>query len=224
MTSPFTHAPLTHNHHQPTGQPPGAGPYSGYPYTGYSGYSQPPPPAAETSQTNGTRPTSTAEETGGTGELNDVYEAAQHILKTINFGSLLQLPSNENDTTADGPAADGSAGENPANTGMPVEHSDNQLVDDPSVGAGIMTGGDAGALDGVDESQRAELQAQLALLSVQLTDLAQEMQAEAEAAVASAIAVAPVLANGIASPAVQVAEQEEEDDEDDDEDMDEVIV
>lgn len=116
--------------------------------------------------------------------MNDAYEAAQHILKTINFGRLLQLPENG---SAEGTTGDGehptSAGESIPDLGAGSSvgngGAEHHPVADASAVAGIMMGS-AGALDEADEHQRAELQAQLALLSAQLTELAQEMQAETE--------------------------------------------
>ncbi|EDR10875.1 uncharacterized protein LACBIDRAFT_315821 [Laccaria bicolor S238N-H82] len=143
--SPFTHAPLVH-HHSTTAQ--AQQPYQnsyGYPYSHY-GY--PPQPQA----TPAPQPEKPPAPPPTTGDVSDAYEAAQNILKAINFGNLLQLPPEE---TNDGATPDQPPSSPPKEnnvSAMPTSPAD-VPVEQPH--------------------PRAELQAHLALLVAQLAELAQ---------------------------------------------------
>ncbi|KAL0581148.1 hypothetical protein V5O48_000838 [Marasmius crinis-equi] len=139
---PFTNAPLIRG----TPAPPFTAP-SGQPMLGYNFH----PPTAHKTITNGNAGTASnsaaAEENSG--DIGDAFEAAQHILKAINFTGLLSMDDEE--------AKDS---EPPTNAGGNADAS--------------------GSGSGFDESVRAELQAQLALLAVQLGEILQEPEPEPE--------------------------------------------
>lgn len=92
-SSPFTHAPLTHNHHNHTHA---GAPYSGYPYySQYPGYYPPynahEQKAASAREKGKEREASVGAGAGAQGTDDEAWEAAQHILRAINFG--LQDPA-----------------------------------------------------------------------------------------------------------------------------------
>lgn len=174
-SSPFTHSPLVapgagnlQTRLPPPGQPPGYGGYPyGHVYQGTSG-SVPVPVAWDGSRTASQKQAADVVEQG-TGEGNDAWEAAQNILKAINFGQLFQISSEENKSGEPSMSGD----------------SQNQLAaadvraDKSSLAPGAVLGASASSrLDGVgkqvelDAEQRAALQAQLALLAAQLAELA----------------------------------------------------
>ncbi|KAF8133747.1 hypothetical protein EV363DRAFT_1430296 [Boletus edulis] len=108
-SSPFTHAPLVPHGARlpPPGQPPGYGGYPfGYPFQGTSGAAH--APSARNS--SGTASQKQAADTidHEAGEGSDAWEAAQNILKAINFGQLFpnferrEHGSRALDLTADG--------------------------------------------------------------------------------------------------------------------------
>ncbi|KAK0464429.1 uncharacterized protein EV420DRAFT_1725081 [Desarmillaria tabescens] len=136
-SSPFTHAPLIKNGTK------GAAIPQRTPYP--AGYPAPfTPPVA-----NGVAAASTVDASAG--DIGDAYAAAQHILKTINFGEgLLTLSKKSQDTTT--PVTSAAA---PADQAMTINDEDD---DDREWEAGI----------------RAQLQAQLALLAAQLAEYTQE--------------------------------------------------
>ncbi|KAI6147096.1 hypothetical protein BKA82DRAFT_4149533 [Pisolithus tinctorius] len=144
--SPFTHAPLIAHGSQmrppPPGQPPG---YPGYPY-GYYYQGAPQPASIPIPATD-------------TGEGADAWEAAQSILKAINFGQLLHMSEgdmagNPGTTSTERPSASS------------TESLDSQAVSrDRAVG-------ESGPQVELTGEQRAALQAQLALLAAQLAELA----------------------------------------------------
>lgn len=86
------------------------------------------------------------------GDVSDAYEAAQTILKAINFGNLLQLPPEETN--------DGVAPDQPPSSPL----KENNVPAMPTSSADVPV---------EQPHPRAELQAQLALLVAQLTELAQ---------------------------------------------------
>ncbi len=94
------------------------------------------------------------------GEGSDAWEAAQAILKAINFGSLLQL------TTAK-PAAPPLRQPSPANL---VPAPDQTTASETVTHAGVPTG----LAQPLSERDRASLQAQLALLAAQLAEIAED--------------------------------------------------
>lgn len=116
--SPFTHAPLVHHHHHNTHA-------SAYPYAyGYPGYpqihpgqQQQPPSTTDNSVTKNTTGDKTTIAAATSDESDkDAYEAAQNILKAINFGDLLQISQTEEggnnvNNKGGGAAGGGDAGE-----------------------------------------------------------------------------------------------------------------
>lgn len=191
-SSPFTHTPLARTPHTPLPPPPQHQPYPGYPYPypSYGAYPGYPPytphPAARTSTPSASVPpypktadrtvptasTSTslnkgkalegaATSAGSSDVAGDAWEAAQHILKAINFRSL---------ETASASAASTS-------TAMDVD-----ATGDDGLGRATLT-----------DEERASLQAQLALLAAQLSEIA-EMEVEAEDAAAAASVVSAISA------------------------------
>lgn len=127
--SPFTHAPLIRS----------SQPHPHYPY----GYPPPPPsyPPAPTEE--------------DIGEGSDAWEAAQNILKAINFRGMVQLPTEDEKT----PLV--SKGDS---TPPPLDGAANSLMSDSQMPTSSTA----------TDIARAELQAQLALLAAQLADIAEE--------------------------------------------------
>ncbi|KAF9466275.1 hypothetical protein BDZ94DRAFT_1187600 [Collybia nuda] len=177
--SPFTHAPLVH-HQQTTPTPQNApnhhfqGSYV-FPYgqPGYPGFPQhqlqqppiPTAPAAEASDRS----------SHNEGDAADAYEAAQNILKAINFGGLLEFPE-EDETTKKSIIPQVTTTEvptgsifhpTPTNVTIDVDSSVGHTLETNRVGVGINT------LQVSSGNPRAELQAQLALLAAQLAELVQ---------------------------------------------------
>ncbi|KAF9009449.1 hypothetical protein BDQ17DRAFT_1348121 [Cyathus striatus] len=184
-TSPFTHAPLVHHHHQQS-QHPQQSPFIGQPFGfpfqhpqpmgGFGPYSSQSAPPSAAATTNNTIAVPEKAESTTSG---DAYEAAQNILKAINFGSLLQLPTEDDAQKADDTAAVAvpSANED-------TVHNLSTSIDIDSTTASstshLSTTSDLGAHMSipnqpiVEVGTRAELQAQLALLAAQLAELSQE--------------------------------------------------
>jgi len=186
-TSPFTHAPLSqpaargaqgHNTSTPTSASVHEKtlPYPQYPYhypasAPYSrhGPSGPPPVSKEGSaeQQSATAVSGEAAPESNVidevGEGSDAWEAAQAILKAINFGSLLQA------TTAK-PAPPVRLPSLPANS----IHAG--PVSDQATASETMTHTNAPAtpIQPLSERDRASLQAQLALLAAQLAEIAED--------------------------------------------------
>lgn len=183
---PFTHAPLVHhrNSSHSSSQPP----YPPHPY-GYPGYpaygsqlliadtSSAPATASHPEAKSGPTACSTTESAAA-------YEAAQSILKAINFGSLLKLSPEENEkrTEEAEPQPPQSVGDGIEHllshvqavlAGRTSEESNTNTLSAPA-GESIFSPPlpipphGSGSTDA-----RAELQAQLALLSAQLVELAQ---------------------------------------------------
>jgi hypothetical protein len=188
-TSPFTHAPLsqpargtlTHNPSTsiPTSIQEKAPQYTHYPYqyppgAGYHGYGVSASPTVSKDESSAEQPvTATSDATGQTalgegnavneevGEGGDAWEAAQAILKAINFGSLLQV-------TATKPAAPPlSQPPFPANS-VPVGPTTDRALASDTMND---TPGPGQVLSDMD---RASLQAQLALLAAQLAEIAED--------------------------------------------------
>ena len=185
-------------HHPPrvvaaphSGQPPY--PAQPYGYPGYAPYGSH-QPQASTSKAPGANPEpapSVKDPTEGATSSGDsaaaAYEAAQSILKAINFGDLLKLPPDEQHertttTTTRGAAAQ-SVGDgveqllSHVQAILAAENAEEEGTSAPSSGLSLVPL--PTALPASAET-RAELQAQLALLSAQLAELAQtECQSEA---------------------------------------------
>lgn len=159
-------------------------------------------------------------------DVTDAYEAAQNILKAINFSNLLPLPS-ENENKANGEVQSTS-------TQLPVAQQGSWL-------SAPITASDATT---PDANPRAELQAQLALLAAQLAELAREgdvqpseLQLDASThfqpsnrasipqpssyiSESATPSTPPLLTESAPAP---VTQEEEESDSDDMDDMEEVI-
>ncbi|KAG2020827.1 hypothetical protein CC2G_006128 [Coprinopsis cinerea AmutBmut pab1-1] len=166
-SSPFTNAPLVHHHHQnqhnqhfpphPYGYP-----YSQTPYQAPQPQQSQPQPAPSTSTNPSSAEPKTTAPPESSGASSDAYEAAQNILKAINFGSLLQLPAEE---TQEGVAA----ASKDAGSSQLVLHQQQQPPQHTAPSGTLAI--EPPALPGPEAAARAELQAQLALLAAQLTEL-----------------------------------------------------
>ncbi|KAI0087725.1 hypothetical protein BDY19DRAFT_219418 [Irpex rosettiformis] len=203
-SSPFTNAPLpqrTHisppPHHTAQQQPYGAYayPYSAYAgYSGYTAFSARPPAKAtpvvsapSTSAKTIAPPTKTATKTvisAVTGkdkdslvaeEGSDAWVAAQHILKAINFGSLQDNSASAVGTVSTLSPSQPMAGSSHiiqppvmASLGIDVHATS----EDDGLGRATLT-----------DEERASLQAQLALLAAQLSEIAAEEDIEEEHAI-----------------------------------------
>lgn len=202
--SPFTHAPLVHHHHHPNPQQNAhVQPYPGQPYPypyggptpGYPGYPQQPQPLVQPQPPQPTQATSSeaSKAPGSAVDKNvhstsdsdgDAYEAAQNILKAINFGGLFDIAQQE----------EGGGGKKPddvtvdqltsllvqAQNAMSGTNAAQQMTSPPAAplptlsaaaGVAVAMGNVAGPST---TNVRAELQAQLALLAVQLAELGHE--------------------------------------------------
>ncbi|KAF5345512.1 hypothetical protein D9758_012034 [Tetrapyrgos nigripes] len=111
------------------------------------------------------------------GDLGDAYEAARHILKTINFGAILD--GDDGDVAGDdGPAETGPSA---ANAAAPVVSSGGQhSVSGKIVSAKRPVLYPPPSYNDTERSIRAELQAHLALLAAQLSEMSQEASAPEE--------------------------------------------
>jgi hypothetical protein len=112
-------------------------------------------------------PSGTKEKDHVTDEASDAWEAAQHILQAINFGSLQTTPQLSTLNTTSNSVA------------PPVMASLDFNVDLNASTAGTSTAGLTLGEDGLGratltDEERASLQAQLALLAAQLSELALE--------------------------------------------------
>lgn len=148
----------------PPGQPPGYGGYPfEYPYQGVPGSAH--PSTARDSSGTGSQKQAVNATDHETGEGSDAWEAAQNILKAINFGQLFQISNEENK------AGEPSTSVNPVSQHVPADGPDK-----PSSALGAVIPGELAAVGGaaveLDAEQRAALQARLALLAAQLAELA----------------------------------------------------
>ncbi|KAI0631982.1 hypothetical protein C8Q77DRAFT_1123138 [Trametes polyzona] len=214
-SSPFTHAPLQqHSHPPPAAQPPYNGyPYA-YPYGHYPGYPQHPPTAPSAQPKSASQPataasaantasssvTKPAEEKDESGEGSDAWEAAQHILKAINFANLELPGSSSNEPSAPaasnttGPAAaqgsSGQEGDGTDSSNLAECTSEADLT--AMLSALVNAAGAAAPMEppraSLTEDERAALQAQLALLAAQLTEIAEGEEEEEPAPTVQATA------------------------------------
>ncbi|KAI0004564.1 hypothetical protein BJV74DRAFT_808148 [Russula compacta] len=181
-TSPFTHAPLP----QPTrGNPSTPTPtsaqekplqYPSYPYLYspdmvYPGYGLSAPPPVSKGECSAEQQPVAAVSDGPSqaaageseaineevGEGSDAWEAAQAILKAINFGSLLQVTANK-------PAV--------PHVCRPSTPANSLPASDPAPASDKAT--DSGAVQGLSDRDRASLQARLALLAAQLAEIGED--------------------------------------------------
>jgi len=101
------------------------------------------------------------------GEGSDAWEAAQAILKAINFGSLLHLQVSAAKPVARPPLCQPSPLANSAHAGPA---SDRAPASNAMTDAGVA----ASPVKGLSDRDRASLQAQLALLAAQLAEIAED--------------------------------------------------
>ncbi|KAF8810106.1 hypothetical protein BYT27DRAFT_7232045 [Phlegmacium glaucopus] len=242
--SPFTKTPLVHHHHQQTPAPSNAAtaarppfPPYGFPYAhmGYPGV----PPQPEPQPTPGASSPSTKQLPDHDSDSINAYEAAQTILKAINFGNLLQLPAEDSDDVL-------RANDQSQHSGLEtlLSHVQAALANSaaeattagplPVTGPAVPTppAPPTNLEPAVDP--RAELQAQLALLAAQLAELSQ-----AEEAASMVQDVPPPVSTFVSThdpppqmppptpavPDVNPSEIQDDDDDDDsdDDDMEEII-
>lgn len=100
----------------------------------------------------------------------DPYEAAQHILKGINFGGLLQLASEEGEKKAAAAAAAAAAANEAAGLGTPATAPIVATPPAEPLREAAVRSDDAQ----FDLQIREQLRAQLVLLTAQLTEIARE--------------------------------------------------
>jgi len=193
-TSPFTHAPLSQpargalahdlSTPMPTSAQEKAPPYTHYQYhyppsVAYPSFGLPgqPPvskggfsveqlpvaavPNTTTAQAASSQGSAVNEEVG---EGSDAWEAAQAILKAINFGSILQATTVKQ------------AGPSPFQPSPPTNSVYAGPASDRALAGGVMNGGGAAAspVQELSDRDRASLQAQLALLAAQLAEIAED--------------------------------------------------
>ena len=184
--SPFTHTPLPHRAHTsppPPAPPPQHQPYQGYayPYTGYAGYpgySYGTQPANTSKATTGVFRTTLASKTTAaktvpsgkdkettSDEAGDAWEAAQHILQAINFGSL----QNNTQSTSSTETSSGSSAAPPVMASLNFNEDPSSSVVHTST---LALGEDGLGRATLTDEERASLQAQLALLAAQLSEIA----------------------------------------------------
>jgi linker histone H1 and H5 family len=194
-TSPFTHAPLSH----PTrnglpctssadtaqGKPPLYHPYPFQypPAPAYLGYGPPaPPPVSKGDSSAEQRPAAAVSDVStqaasgenntineDVGEGSDAWEAAQAILKAINFGSFLQVAAPKPAVSSFGqlpiPASSATIGAASDRSLAAAPHANNKM---PQIGAATSP------VHVLSDRDRASLQAQLALLAAQLAEIAED--------------------------------------------------
>lgn len=192
-TSPFTHAPLSQSARgalahgpstsMPTSAQEKAPPYSHFQYqyppsAAYPSYGLPgPPPISKGGSSVEQQPVAAVSNTivqaassegnagnEEVGEGSDAWEAAQAILKAINFGSILQA------TTAKQAGPPPFQPSPPPNSVHTWPASDRALASDAMNGAGAA----ASPVQALSDRDRASLQAQLALLAAQLAEIAED--------------------------------------------------
>ncbi|KAH9980324.1 hypothetical protein BGW80DRAFT_493016 [Lactifluus volemus] len=195
-TSPFTHSPLSHPTRNglpcvpsaPTpdtaqGKPPS---YHPYPYqyptaTSYPGYARPAPPHVSKGESSAEQqpaaavssvPTQTTSGEDNTtnddvGEGSDAWEAAQAILKAINFGSFMQVAANKPAVASFGQLS------NTTNSGHIGAAPDGALASAPYINSRVAEVGavTSSSVHVLSDRDRASLQAQLALLAAQLAEI-----------------------------------------------------
>lgn len=227
VTSPFTHIPLVHDadastpssqpHASAQGQP--GHPY-GFVYPGPSTSAanhrpQPAPSEAQTAAENQVR------------EGSDAWEAAQNILKAINFGQLFQMSNEDGAPTR----ADSVVQAPPPVFAGSVEVSDNQPVSTttstslPSRNTEILLRTE------LNSDERAALQAELALLAAQLAEFADVSEDELaqdlnppRSIEGDYVSVTTTKSHDSPEPIQPPADQISNSDDDDDDDMDMVEV
>lgn len=133
----------------------------------------------------------TADETG------DAWEAAQHILQAINFGSLqTQLASTSS-------TASGSSVAPPAMAGLDLKMDSSSSAPNAST-SGVALGEDGLGSATLTDEERASLQAQLALLAAQLSEIANGEDEDDEDDVEDIAPAPPVQRQDSPSPVPQL--------------------
>jgi len=185
---PFTHAPLVHHHHSnatpshPTPQPTYPGqPYGYQQYPGYPGYNPAPQQAAPSAAVVTTSSSPSYEKVAATGEAA-AYEAAQNILKAINFGGLLTLPPEEQEREYEPIPPQVGSGVEQLLSHVQAALANNATGNTPQAPVPLVPA--------PSSDPRAELQAQLALLAAQLAELSQTEDSTA-IATSSALQIEP---------------------------------
>ncbi|KAF9533514.1 hypothetical protein CPB83DRAFT_902890 [Crepidotus variabilis] len=201
---PFTNAPLIHPQGRPlasqslfTKQPLGFSQYSGYSTSQpRASTSTAPGTAAAAQAAVGSSSSSTINKPPST-ENVAAYEAAQSILKAINFGGLLKIPTEQGKEDSSAPLLHPPQPQQPQ-VGDGVEHLLSHVQaalagSMPPVPASATIQHTPVAPIEAHQDPRAELQAQLALLSAQLAELAQteEVRIAAQPQPQPTIATAP---------------------------------
>ena len=164
--SPFTTAPLENHPHEPT-PPPSGQPlppsYSTAPYAyGYPGYPHQKSQAEHSGGLVSLAP-ATSEDVG---EGSDAWEAAQNILKAINFGDYFQ----QHDPS--------SSSEMPQNQSTPSVSPEGQQIPSMSTDPHSTVQDRDGDDKEPSRVDRAGLQAELALLAAQLAELGESTGSE----------------------------------------------
>ncbi|KAG0701396.1 hypothetical protein DFH29DRAFT_927051 [Suillus ampliporus] len=231
-SSPFTHIPLVHDADagasSSQSRPSAQGGQPGYPYFGYQG---PSTSAVNPRSQPGPSETQTQTAEGQVRESTDAWEAAQNILKAINFGQLFQI-SNEDGAESHADTATVAQAPLPVFAGS-VEVSstfDSQAVS-TTVGVSLPSRNTETRTE-LSSDERAALQAELALLAAQLAEFADVSEDELaqdlnpprsveEGYVSAATTKSQDSPYSVHPPADQI---DSEDDEDDDMDMVEVHV
>jgi hypothetical protein len=229
-SSPFTHIPLVHDadagtsssqpHASAQGQP-------GHPY----GFGYPGPSTSVANHRPQPAPSETQAAESQVREGSDAWEAAQNILKAINFGQLFQI-SNEDGAQIHADSATVSQAPPPVFAGS-VEVSstfDSQPVS--TIASTSLPPRNTETLrTELNSDERAALQAELALLAAQLAEFADVSEDELaqdlnppRSIEEGYVSVATTKSHDSPDPAQPPADQISNSDDDDDDDMDMVEV
>ncbi|KAI0713996.1 hypothetical protein C8T65DRAFT_573906 [Cerioporus squamosus] len=162
-SSPFTNAPLQHNHNNQQ-HPPAPGqqaPYNGYPhhypYSSHPGYHPPQPAAHNKAPAPTSSDNASAGKSADAKEDGDAWEAAQHILQAINFGGLTQTNGNAASSGTSAP--------------QPTTGEDELAAVLSALASAAAASNAEPPRSTLTDDERASLQAQLALLAAQLTEI-----------------------------------------------------
>ncbi|KAF8842159.1 hypothetical protein BDN67DRAFT_966145 [Paxillus ammoniavirescens] len=231
-SSPFTLAPLVPHgvvglqpRPPPPGQPPGYGGFPfGYPYHSASRPSQTPAPVGASAGASKKPAVDNADHE--TGEGSDAWEAAQNILKAINFGQMFQISTDDDKAGEPGPSTiDNSFDRQTAVSFNGPEKQASAISGEHNHGEGVrLSLGAAEQRVELNGEQRAALQAQLALLAAQLAELADVSEDEVshDSDVSQKVGTVPDAGAPLGSGKRQGSGHD--DDDEDDEDMDMVEV
>ncbi|KAI0685792.1 hypothetical protein C8T65DRAFT_712525 [Cerioporus squamosus] len=172
-SSPFTNAPLQHNHNNQQ-HPPAPGqqpPYNGYPhqypYGSHPGY-HPPQASAQNKPPAPTSSDNASASKSAEAKDEDAWEAAQHILQAINFGGLAQTNGNATAQATSAP--------------QPTTGEDELAAVLSALASAAAASNAEPPRSTLTDDERASLQAQLALLAAQLTEIAEAEEEDAPSA------------------------------------------